>query len=557
MWHPLSATLQDQIEDHLTIKNPVTAASIAKKAVEDAIQEPLNHKSYVKALSRAGQEAESVAAWEAFYKLFPDDALSRDTVEEIAWGVIRKHSASTIPYESVIAMLALFFSRDIQGVHLVQKQMFHGNAKVRELAVQLSTQMQDAPLKQAVQQLFFQERVFSTRIAVIKAVGAMRLTALQPQLEELLTSEKSSHEEKLAALAALVALKTHPSRFEVTTLLSSKRSFLRLLGCNLALYKNVSLPIDSFLPLLEDNQAPIRSQGLRTLGLLFHKDSTQKEILLQVGKDKLNDPNEKVAITALWLLTLLGEKNLPWDKFLTSPFQDNRILAASALSTTGDYGAAFAKAAFYSTTDPFVKLNLALGMIEIRQNIPNAASAVFDAIKSKHPLMMHHEELGFRMIKPTTLTIKSENTPLEEHQLCQLELLNMLAILEDPRAHEGFKQFLSQRNWSVGKIAAAFLLTEGSQESIDLIKALLNEQNSNIKLEAALLLALWGKDSASIEFLQKEYVSASRNYKERILEAIGSVGSMEPIPFLIECLKEPYPVLRMMAASAILQCANH
>jgi HEAT repeat protein len=57
--------------------------------------------------------------------------------------------------------------------------------------------------------------------------------------------------------------------------------------------------------------------------------------------------------------------------------------------------------------------------------------------------------------------------------------------------------------------------------------------------------------------LQKVYPTTDRETKERILEGIGRVGSMQSIPFLVDALDEPFQNLRIIAAAALIQCLNH
>ncbi|HRD55298.1 MAG TPA: HEAT repeat domain-containing protein, partial [Parachlamydiaceae bacterium] len=57
--------------------------------------------------------------------------------------------------------------------------------------------------------------------------------------------------------------------------------------------------------------------------------------------------------------------------------------------------------------------------------------------------------------------------------------------------------------------------------------------------------------------LQDFYAQADREMKERILEGIGRIGSSASIPFLVECLKEPFQSLRVIAASSLLQVLYH
>ena len=133
----------------------------------------------------------------------------------------------------------------------------------------------------------------------------------------------------------------------------------------------------------------------------------------------------------------------------------------------------------------------------------------------------------------------------------------MLAILEYPQAANGLINFLQKKNWGVTGISAAVLLTECDESPVDLVKSLLTHPQYKVRIQAALILALWGRDAEAIAVLAQAYPTANRDLKERILEGLGRIGDRSSIPFLTDCLNEPYPSLRVIAACALMQCLNH
>jgi len=75
-------------------------------------------------------------------------------------------------------------------------------------------------------------------------------------------------------------------------------------------------------------------------------------------------------------------------------------------------------------------------------------------------------------------------------------------------------------------------------------------------MEAALLLALISHDPDVLKILEEGYKKADRELKERILEGMGSIGSSESIPFLVQELLSQHAVTRLIAASSLLHCLN-
>jgi len=147
--------------------------------------------------------------------------------------------------------------------------------------------------------------------------------------------------------------------------------------------------------------------------------------------------------------------------------------------------------------------------------------------------------------------------PVVIDQLVRLDLLTMLSIVRFPQAQEAVKAFLQRRAWGVSGAAAVTLLQEGDEDALDAVRALLQDKDENIRVQAALILTLVGNDLNACKVLQEIYPHVDREMKVHILEAIAHVGDPKSIPFLLTVLKEPFQILRFVAASALIQCLSH
>ena len=78
----------------------------------------------------------------------------------------------------------------------------------------------------------------------------------------------------------------------------------------------------------------------------------------------------------------------------------------------------------------------------------------------------------------------------------------------------------------------------------------------NVRIQAALALAIIGKDKAALPILEKAYFEVDHEMKLNILGAIGNIGTKDSFPFLIKVLQEPFLILRIAAASSIVQIIN-
>ena len=89
-------------------------------------------------------------------------------------------------------------------------------------------------------------------------------------------------------------------------------------------------------------------------------------------------------------------------------------------------------------------------------------------------------------------------------------------------------------------------------ETPEALRYLLFDPTPAISSQAAFILALYFQDQEALEVLLQHYPKAARAMKEHILHAIGSIGSTDALPFLVQVLDEPFESLRIAAARAIL-----
>ncbi len=106
-------------------------------------------------------------------------------------------------------------------------------------------------------------------------------------------------------------------------------------------------------------------------------------------------------------------------------------------------------------------------------------------------------------------------------------------------------------------MAAALLLAEGNDEAAALVAKLLDDPEPKVRIQGALVLGMLEADPKALTILQQSFESGDRATKERVLEAIGRIGQMQSVPFLVDKLAVPHQNLRLFAACALLQCLNH
>lgn len=548
-----------RVNAHLVIGDHASACSEAVQGLQRYPQFKGLWQVYINALAASGDERAMLAAWKKYGETFPDDAQNRDLLECVAWAVIHKGADSSSPITRVMAMLGAFFSQDAKGIIVLQKGLQDQNSFLRGAAVKLSSHLMDASLRDELIILLKQEKVWRVRLEVIEAVGKLKIPESKSELKKIIADDKCHMEEKAAAIEALVTLTDGIDRGQLMKLVSSDRAGVRMLACEFVAFFDQEKNVDLLKPLINDPHAEVRSKVLETFGRLRVSEVSGKPVA-DLAAQMVSDPDPTVAVTAAWVLTInrpeQGMKT--FEKFLNHQVRETRHLAAAALAATGKYGVPLSRKVFRSHSDPYVRMNLALGLIGQRVETKEACDHLFAGLSQQRERWAW-EDHYFRVLTPSKVKHDDAipNYPEAVNQLTRLEVLQALAVVQYPGAQQAVKNFLKESQWGISGLASALLLTEGDDDAVDLVRNLLKDADPKVRVQAALILALWGEGDDVVQLLQGAYTGADRDMKEQILEGVGRIGSQGSLLFLSERLQEPYQTIRIISAAALLECLYH
>lgn len=545
-----------RIYAHLLISDPLSAAKEALFALENYPDSKPVHLAYIRSLAALGDETKVLEQWDKMTEKFKEEAKNRFSLETVAWGVLNKGERSDQLTIRMNALLGAAFTHDVRALPLLIRELRGSNAQLRAVATKLTTLYGDAPLQQELLRMLKEEKVWYVRLEVIRAIGALRMTFIREVLKEIVGNPKTLSEEKAAAILALVNMYDSIGKEEFQNLIKSDRAGLRQLGCELVAHLDLDGYLKELIPLLQDANPDVRLEALYTLGLL------NAEIGLKEIEPLLSNSSPPVAIAAGWfaLLKNWSEGEIALKKWLYDPRVDFQRLAAGAVRVAGKAGVRLAAVEVNSHPDPYVRATLALGLVGQRHKILCACDTLYSVLYTEgSKLWMWNDHFPFRYLCPSRVSHIEQipNYPQVVDQLTKLDLLSVLSVMRYPQAQEAVKEFLKHRAWGICSTAAATLLEEGDEASLHLVKKLLQEPDEKIRVQAALILALFGSDTEAVKVLQEAYGKVDREMKVYILEAIGRVGDPDSIPFLMGVLKEPFQMLRVVAASALIQSLYH
>ena len=265
-----------------------------------------------------------------------------------------------------------------------------------------------------------------------------------------------------------------------------------------------------------------------------------------------------MAITAAWAALISGlDTEEVFYKWLNDSLSEIRRFAAAAISATGERGNSLSSRMLKESSDLYVQANLAMGLLGQRKEVSACSDILYTFLQEEKRMWMWDTRQNplFQVLAPSQVRHVDHipNYPEAIDQMTRLNLLSLLALVEDPRALVALKSFLKKKTWGITGVAAATLLQEGDETSLEVVRQLLDDPDPDVRLQSCFVLAMLGKDESVLHDLQGAYIAADHERKLHILEAMGRVGNVESFHFLLSAFKEPFPILRIAAAAALIQ----
>lgn len=514
---------------------------------------------YLKSLAALNKEREVLDLFTGNFEICKDD---RSILEAVAWSVIRKGQESTQYGVRLISLIGAHLTNDAKAVDIILHSMEDQNAVIRSVAVHLAARFHDLPFQEKIQKMFNKEKIWFVRLELINAAGEMKIKALASELFAIAASTTVTYEERALAIESLVKIYDRVDRRELEELAHSPKGGLRSLACELVSHLHRKDADEIILPLLNDPLADVRVKALNTLALVILPEREDKEVLQPLIQNALKDSHPEVSITAGWVATRFFPHLIEnhWEKWILQSDEEYARFAATALAATGQAGVKRGFEIISRSNDPYVKMNLALGLIGQRQHVNLCCDILVEGLKLEHKWMwdQKHNDL-FTVLTPSRIRHVDHipHYPEAVDQMTRLQLLSLLSIVEDPRAEKEIRGFLQKKKWGITGFAAVTLLREGDDASLEAVEKLLTDPDTKVRVQAALVMAFFGKDPSVVPILQEAYFQADHEMKGYILEAMGNMGTIDHAPFFMEAWQESSQVLRVIAASSFLQCLNH
>lgn len=540
--------------NQLTIRNTAGAVQEAEALYQTRPPSDPLHRIIIRAYAEQGNIDEALSFWEKLSNKRVADTSNRTLLEAMCWGVLSKHSKQLHVMLSSVIGAAL--TQDVRALPILLESLRSSNALVRTIAASFSVQYRDQKVMNTLLELLQTEKVWSVRLALIESLGGMRVQEALPYLQRIVAKDGTLMEERQSAILAICRIKESATQKEVQALLSSQNTGERLLALEILQAFTMKEHKVGVKKLLYDNRPEVRVAAINCLVTLHQTD----EDVLGTIRELADENHGELSITAAWALAHCGDEGSfeRLEHWMRSPYPHLRQIASSAAALLACGNEKWLLRNMQESEDPFQRVMLAKGALSTGQRYDKALEEIARFLRHLHYKVMTTTSMNPLFSVITVSGVKQQwgvdQYPQYVDKVTRLELLNLLATKRYAGAEDMLKEYLREPQLGVTFNAALILLQEGSGEAIELVKGLLTDSDTVVQYQAAVLLANLGEEKKALPVLKKLYAASNREMKVNILQAIGMCRSDESIEFLLDVMKDPFLILRVVAASSIIQC---
>ncbi len=529
----------------------------ARSLLEELQQKSPDDKKTQELLFEYFIELKDFESIQALYKKLPEErreALCPSLFEKIAWVVIDKATDSAHPRIRAEAALAAAGSQDTQGAHILEFLLSDPHQGVQSLAFELAASYKDACIQERAEKLAHCS-VIDIKLQAAKLLAVQKAPCAKKILLELMQDESLS-ESHLFEVVRLVSTLKESDLDWVKQAVVDPSSSIRALAAATLLQDPIPEGIPLLVPLLKDSSLAVREMAAITLGF-FQELIQEKEALYASLASLLNDPSFPLQATGAWALLLSKEEPLQnlasewFQKSITSSSKEEACIAISRLIRTGKRGVALAQKILPTISDIHLRLNLSLYLLLHKAGTKEAVSTIRSACASK--TLFGEQTLGFfswiGRASPHDLMIP--RLPEAEDLYLRLSMLALLHYSGEEICKEDLEAILHERTIGLSAATAQFLFQEMLPLD-EVLAPLLSHEEEMVRVQAALLLAVFCRSKKAALTLLEEYKKASKAGKEILLLGFSLLPASKTRALLFPLLFDQSQALRTRAAGVFL-----
>jgi HEAT repeat protein len=543
--------LKNEAARFLNLESYKEAALVADtlKNFEDPEALYLAASSY----AASGDILKAIDLVESKNSLLKESKYYRKALESLSLSMFKTHFKATQEPIKMASLAALAQEPDHRVLSELLEAFDHPSLKIKMLALRGLSSFPDEKVK-----LFLLDRLKLTNHPVVSGFIAKLFAHWQdkrivPILHRKLNEDALSLEEKIGYILALKEMADDYSLDEITEHSSSKSAARRLLACFLLSSSKCAYNEDLLLKLLSDHHLWVRQAAVLTC--------VKKKAFSQAVQDKVASFYEQKSfeLKKTYFYYGLVAQNPECQKRFIQYFEssdiDVRKQLAAILTASGPEQDLLVEKILDARPDPYTRLVLGLYTLSGHE-YSKGIQVVLQALKELEghkifalsdpilPIFTLEDEGN------SHLSMTAGQRRIKDKHL-RLQLFHLLAIKKHPEAKSVLKDLLKTDLFEISLDAMMHFWEHFGWEDRDYLKEILEDNDPELRLKAALVLSYLDYDKTARTTLMKTYHKQNYSMQIQMLFALSKYHEEDVIDFYFKQLKSKYPLIQAVSAGCL------
>jgi hypothetical protein len=549
-----SQNIKQTAARHLALESYQEASKLADDLINTEDAEAIYFA--IQSYAGAGMTTKAQEVIDTFSDLLKEKGYYYKSLETLSLSVFQKHFQSQQEPLKLASLAAISQESDARVLDLVLKAFDNPSLKVKMLALRGLSQFADEKVKRMLAAHFQSSRHPSLNVSIARLFALWHDKRLLPILNKKIHEDALSVDEKISYIMVIKKLLKEVDYDRLKELVVSQSGSERLLATYL-INPLIHKDLDSlYLKLLSDNQLLVKQSAVASIIKNKYLSESVYQLISSWKDDKSLELNK-----AFYYYGLVNhDKNALeiFEKDFEQGSLEKKKILASILYCSGPDHDNLAKRLIEKTSDPLIHLQLGLYLLS-GVDPAHGVTVICKSLKlteNKKLFALVDPVFPFFMIENETNATVSvtagHRRAMDKH--LRLKMFHLLALKKMPEAKDILKQLLKTDLFEVSLDAMVHFWENFGYEDSEYLKNILNENDPELKLKAALVLSYLDYDKSIRKFLIDSFPKQNYGMQIQILFALSKYREDDVIQFYTQLMKSKYPMIQAVSAGCLFTC---
>lgn len=477
----------------------------------------------------------------------------KKSLETVSLCIFKKHFSSSQEPIKLASVAAISQEPDARVLNLLLAAFDNPSVKIKMFSLRGLSSFPDEKVKLKLLQEFKYNSHPVIGVFIAKVFASWQDKRILPLLEKKLFEDGLTIDEKISYIETIKELDQSFDQERIKRCAQSSQASLRLLASMLLANQKIKTDEDILLKLLNDSQLFVKQAAAQTIIKKKIWNTKIQNLILSWKNEKSLDLKK-----VYYYLGLVNQNRSVEEEFIKD-WQSADVHwqkhLASILYAAGDGHDKLAINLLEKNQPHLISLQLGLYLMS-GDFVDVGTKYVSHALKqlaSKKIYVVQDQILPFFVFDDETNSSHTigagQRRVMDKH--IRLKIFHLLALKKMPESKDLLKSILKSDLFDVSLDAMVHFWENFGYEDRDYLKSVLNENDPDLKLKAALVLSYLDYDKDSRKALLDCYHKQSYSMQIQILFALSKYSDDDVIEFYVKNLKSKYPLVQAISAGCL------